>query len=104
MRKRFIVMIIIITVFVSIMAAWRFRKLSLSDVISFDTDAITDASASAKISDFENNEIRTYLLDDAHMEEFSKLLDSSEYRRDYRNMLPWGVHSVSSGKNYDGRL
>ena len=37
-----------------------------------------------------------------NIQEILEILASSGYRRDYRNLLPWGIDGVDSDKNYDG--
>ena len=108
MKKHHFLIAIIIVVIVFGMLIWRFQKLSVLNVISIDAALISDVSAGAMITDFKSGEISTYLLDDAEradqkVKEILKILDGSEYQRDCRNLLPWGVRSVSSDKNYDGR-
>ena len=109
MKKRYVLIIIIIAISVSGVLIWRFRKLSALKVIPLDAASISRVLASAMITDLKSGKSSLYYLDDSErydeeVKEILKILDSSGYRRDFRDLRPWGVRSVSSDKNYDGRV
>ena len=108
MKKYQIFIGVIIAAVVCAMLIWRFRKLSAEDIASIDAASISNVSAGAMITDPESGKISTFLLNDTeqydqHAKAILKILENSEYRRDYRNLLPWGIRSMSSDKSYDGR-
>ena len=41
--------------------------------------------------------------EDTAFEGVLMLLNSTRYREDFRNLLPWPIESVSAGRAYDGR-
>ena len=82
---------------------WRFWPHPLSSVISVEKSAVTSIACSASIGGVENGEPYIYsftlsglLPQDDGFEEIMEILDSSSYRQDFRNLLPWSIHSVGS--------
>ena len=86
---------------------WRFWPRSSSAIIPMDESAITDYSATAMVGRFENGQsyTDTYRVDNVDSKPgdpgaLLKILASSGYRPDFRNLLPWGIDSVSADRNY----
>ena len=105
------------TLFLSLAAAvllalgvWRLRPLPLSALLTVDPAQVTSLACSANVAGVLDGEalIDTYALPTLFPEDeaFSAVLDlltSTGYRRDFRDLLPWPLESVSSGRNYGGR-
>lgn len=108
MKKRIIV-IAVITLVVSLLA-WRLWPCSFSGAMSVDQDSVSGFYADAMVRNFENGESTTerYRIDlpdpeNGSLDEFFQILEQSGYQQDFRNLLPWGIDSVGSDSNYDGR-
>lgn len=89
---------------------WRFWPRSSSAIIAMDESAITDYSATAMVGRFEGGQsyTDTYRVDNVDSKPgdpgaLLEILATSGYRPDFRNLLPWGIDSVSSDRNYDSR-
>lgn len=108
MKKRMIA--ISIAAVILCLLAWRLCPRSFSGISPVDVDSIIKISGYAGITSFESVEVSStnYHLDTDQLpagtlEEILSILNFSRYQPDFRNLLPWGVDSVSGGKDYDGR-
>ena len=108
MKKRIISIVFAILVIGTL--AWRFWPHSFSEVTPVEKEAVLGFSGGAIIQKMENGQIYqdTYQLDihepqDDRVGEILELLTSSDYRQDFRNLLPWDIGSVGADKNFDGR-
>ena len=108
-RIRMFIMIILIA-FVIGLVIWRFWPHSFFNAISVKENSIDRVSVHAMINRFETEQdtIDTYLIDDINqpinmLDEIIEILSASNYRQDFRNLLPWGLDYVDADKNYDGR-
>ena len=84
---------------------WRFWPHSLSSVICVEKSAVTSMACLVSVGGTENGKpyINSYTLSDLSpqddgFEEIMEILDSSNYRQDFRNLLPWSIDGVRSGK------
>lgn len=110
MKKRIgLIITIIITALILCLLIWRFWPQSAFDLVSANENSITSFSAYAMVSRFENGQsyTDTYRIDNTKLQdnassEIIEILATSSYQQDFRNLLPWGIDSVSSDKNYDG--
>ncbi len=108
MKKR--IWAIILIALVICLLFWRFWPQSLSDVISVDKDSVVSYSVAAMVRRFENGQSKSYTYrienTESHdtLDEIMEILSSSDYRRDFRNLLPWDLDYVDADKNYDGRI
>ncbi|HBR07481.1 MAG TPA: hypothetical protein DD735_01140 [Clostridiales bacterium] len=82
---------------------WRFWPHSLSSVICVEKSVVTNIACSASIGGVENGKpyINSYTLSelspqDDGFEEIMEILDSSNYRQDFRNLLPWSIDNIGS--------
>jgi len=111
MKKRIgLIITIIVTALMVCLLVWRFWPHASSAFISVDKNALTGFSASADVLCFENGQSHTdtYRIDDTELHSDAPkallgILATSNYQQDLRNLLPWGIDSVGSGKQYDGR-
>lgn len=111
MKKQLrLIVISVIILLVVCLPLWRFWPYSLANLVSIDEDSITNFSAYTMVSRFENGQsyLDNYRIDSTeqeayHLAELIKILNISGYRQDFRNLLPWGLDSVSADKNYDGQ-
>lgn len=82
---------------------WRFWPHSLSSVISVEKSAVSGIACSVCAFGVENGKPYSngYTLSEQSPQEdgfgeILEILDSSNYRRDFRNLLPWSIDSVGS--------
>ena len=108
MKKR--IGLIVLAVIVVCTLAWRFWPHSFLEVMPVQEEAVFGFSSGAIIQQMGNGEIYQdhYQLDihepqDDRVGEILEILVASNYRQDFRNLLPWGVSSVGADKNFDGR-
>ncbi len=108
MKKRMII-IAVITLVVSLLV-WRLWPCSFTGAMSVDRDSVSGFHTDAMVRHFENGESITerYQIDlpdpeNGSLEEIFQILGQSGYQQDFRNLLPWGIDSVGSDSNYDGR-
>lgn len=94
-----------------IISAWRFWPQPFDNLIPVRETSVTGLSAYGMVQGIENGEPFTaaYRIDAAEQSsntaaEIMKILESSHYRQDLRNLLPWTVDSVCSDKNYEGQI
>ena len=104
MKKRIIAVSLMVVVL--FLLVWRFRPVVFSD-IAISSDEIP-YSYNLTCTLYEFGEKATYNFDSREIEidiwnDVLEILNSSSYRQDFRNLLPWGVRSVNSDRNYDGR-
>ena len=105
MRKR-VITIVVIAVIVGLLA-WRFWPTTVANIISVPAERISSLSAHAYIPQFQEHSEDVYYIeteqsDSENVQDILEILGTSGYRRDYRNLLPWGIDGVDSDKNYDG--
>ena len=109
MKKRIgITIAIIVPVIISCLLIWRLWQQPVSNIISVSKDAITSFSAYGMFQIFETGSSDLYSINSPaplsnEPGEIMEILAMSEYQQDFRNLLPWGVDSVSADNNYDGR-
>ena len=106
LKKRIIK--IAVPVVIVLIVAWRFWPRSFSKLIPYDMELVTYCIANVDIMRVSNGRLNSesYKLDDmvqGDLEKIMELAATSGYRRDFRNLIPFGPRSLSSGKDYDGR-
>ena len=107
MRRRYVVLLVF-AILVAALFTWRLWPQSLSGLLPDDAYSFTSVSAGAMADIFEAGYpvFRHYRLEDKEQTAANELLDilkTSDYRPDFRNLLPWGKGSLVSGNDYDGR-
>lgn len=98
-------------ILIILLVGWRLWPHSLAKVISVEPDAVTGLACHAAVSGIESDGrpfIHSYALQELSADEEAfgavlELLQSSRYRQDFRNLLPWPVTSVDSGGSDDGK-
>lgn len=108
MKKRIIIGIVIALVLGVLL--WRFIPRSAGAVIPVDENDVTSFAAISMVGRNLLGEpnFSIYRIDSAdatkqNIHDFLEILKTSRYQPDFRNLLPWGIDSVSSDKNYDSR-
>lgn len=101
---------VILAVLVAALLFWRFWPRTFSDAASVDETAVVSVSVQAIINRVENGELVTdlYQLDsiaqpEATLDAVLEILSASDYRPDFRNLLPWKLDYVDADRDYDGR-
>ncbi len=108
MKKRIGISIVVVAIIlVACLLSWRFIPQAFLPVLSMDPDTVTGVSAAVMVNQVANGQfdLADYSLDadSGSAGEIIDMLSTSSYRRDFRNLLPWGAGSVDGGKDYDGQ-
>lgn len=89
---------------------WRLWSQSFSAITVLDKNAFTKVSASVMVHRLENGQPHTdtYRIETTEKQEnepndILEILAATQYRQDFRNLLPWKADSIDSDKSYDGR-
>lgn len=110
MKKKILTCVaVILVVLVAALLFWRFWPRIFSDAASVDETAVVSVSVQAIINHVENGELVTdlYQLDSnaqpqATPDVLLEILSASDYRPDFRNLLPWTLDYVDADRSYDG--
>ena len=109
MKKRYIVLLVFILLVAGLLA-WRLWPRDLSSLLPEDAYAFTcfDALATDIVYTGSSADFRTFRLEDGAQTDgvaadLLDILKTSDYRPDFRNLLPWTDGSVVGGNDYDGR-
>ena len=104
MKKKLLA--IFLLVLIALPCIWRLWPHSLNRILDANGEAF-DAIA-VQVSEFGISDgspkIDVYRLDipsrkDANYDSFMSVLQSTEFRQDFRNLLPWNILSVGSGQD-----
>lgn len=106
MKKRIITITVLVVVI--LVVAWRFWPSSFVKLMPYDMESATHCTAIADIMVVSNGRVKSdsYKMEDMSSESLKKImefLETSKYRRDFRNLIPFVPQSLSSGKYFDGR-
>ena len=92
------------------MIGWRLWPRPIDKVISTRPESVNSIACSATVSGVEDGDlfmdtysIQSENLTDADIEALMEILNSTKYRPDLRNLLPWDITSVDSGGTNDGK-
>ena len=92
------------------LALWRFLPRSLGDVLNGDPGAVTNMAAQVAVTDISGGKAATdtYTLealspDSEHFAAILEILEGTNYRPDFRNLLPWPRNSAEADSRFDGR-
>ena len=99
------IVIILLTAIVLCACAWRLLPHSFADILSVDESAVISLACTATISGLDEDGtacIDTYALQaltdgSKDFTAIIEILNRSEYRQSFQNLLPWAITSVSSG-------
>lgn len=102
-----LLVVVIVIVIIACLLIWRFLPQSFSRILSIDPDTVDGVSAGVIVNQVANGQfgLADFSLDadDGSAGEIIDILSASSYRRDFRNLLPWGAGSIDGGKDYDGQ-
>ncbi len=103
MKKRTALLAAAVLIIALLAGIWRVWPHLLSSVICAEKSAVSGIACSVCIFGVENGKPYTngYTLSELSpqedgFEEIMEILESSNYRRDFRNLLPWSIDSVGS--------
>ena len=102
MKKRLgLIIVVVIAVLIVGLLVWRLWPQTASSLI----DAKENAGVTSCSAEFNStvNGLEIYRMDGQAADDVLEILESSGYRPDFRNLLPWGIDGVSSDRNHDGR-
>lgn len=108
-KKHLIIGFFVLFLLVALFILWRMFPHPFSALLSSYEDDFTGFSGVMHIAAVENGNPRmdAYQIrpsDNAEMmQELAALLESSKYRNDFRNLLPWDAASSSKNSNHDVR-
>ena len=102
MKKKLIIAIVILAAAVLL---WRLWPHSFSHFVS-EESSVTALSSGVLIPGIENSRpvVDSYAMEisdpqSSELKAILGILATSRYRQDFRNLLPWGTSSISSGKD-----
>lgn len=108
MKKWFIIGIVIALVLGVLL--WRFIPRSAGTVIPVEENDVTSFAAISMVGrnllgepDFSIYRIDSADATEQNIHDFLDILKTSRYQPNFRNLIPWGIDSVSADKNYDNR-
>ena len=89
---------------ISAALAWRLWPHSLGDMIASEENVVTDLACTASVSGLQesgqacidNYQLQALRADREGFGAVMRLLEQSQYRQDFQNLLPWPVTSVGS--------
>ena len=113
MKKRKVLkrsLLALAAVIVVALALWRFLPRSLGDVLNGDPGAAANMAAQVAVTGISGGKAATdtYTLealspDSEHFAAILEILEGTNYRPDFRNLLPWPRNSVEADSRFDGR-
>ena len=102
--------LLLLAILLLCLLAWRLTPHTFEEMTASDRDEITGLAGVVSLSGVRDGRAYTesYALqnvtpEDTAFEGVLMLLNSTRYREDFRNLLPWPIESVSAGRAYDGR-
>lgn len=104
MKKKLIIAVAIV-ILTAAALLWRLWPHSFSHFIS-EGSSVTALSSGVLIPGIENSRpvVDSYAMEisdpqSSELKAILEILATSRYRQDFRNQLPWGTSSISSGKD-----
>lgn len=102
--------LLLLAILLLCLLAWQLTPHTFEEMTASDRDEITSLAGVVSLSGVRDGRAYTesYALqnvtpEDTAFEGVLMLLNSTRYREDFRNLLPWPIESVSAGRAYDGR-
>lgn len=107
MSRKLKIAIAILLILVLLFALiWRLWPHSLTDILSTEERAVTSLACTATLAgnhkglpEHEIYNLNALTKDDAEFSEVLAMLQSSEYRQGFQNLLPWAIRSMDSEKD-----
>lgn len=109
MKKKHFIVVFVVLLLVVLLVLWRVIPHPFSALISSHEDDFTSFAGAMQIAYVENGNPRidAYKIDTSDnaekMQELIAILESSKYRHDFRNLLPWEGTSSSTENNHGVR-
>ena len=105
--KQYIKWLKIPAVLLACLLLWRLWPCSYSAILPVEENSVISLSAFAGINNAAGYN-GFYRMDDvesgdARLQEITKIMNSSVYRQNFRNLLPWKSHEMFSDDNCDGQ-
>ena len=102
--------LLLLAILLLCLLAWRLTPHTFEQMAASNRDEITSLAGVVTLSGVRDGKAYTesYALqnvtpEDTAFEGVLMLLNSTCYQEDFRNLLPWGIDSVSAGRAFDGR-
>ena len=102
--------LLLLAILLLCLLAWRLTPHTFEEMTASDQDEITSLAGVVSLSRVrdgraytESYALQNVLPEHTAFEGILMLLNSTRYRDDFRNLLPWPIESVSAGRAYDGR-
>ncbi len=99
--------VIVATVFLLVGIIWRVLPHSFADVIPVNTNMVSNFACMGNVSGVRDGEpyIDLYSLSNAtseeeHFLEIIEIMNSTNYRQDFRNLLPWAITDVGADDSF----
>ena len=102
--------LLLLAILLLCLLAWRLTPHTFEEMTASNINDITSLAGSAMLMGVRDGETyaESYTLNNVTPEEPAfegvlMLLNSTRYREDFRNLLPWDIDAVSSDNSFDGR-
>lgn len=102
--------LLLLAILLLCLLAWRLTPHTFDEMTASNLNEITSLAGSAMLMGVRDGETyaESYTLNNVTLEEPAfegvlMLLNSTRYREDLRNLLPWGIDAVGSDRYFDGR-
>ena len=102
--------LLLLAILLLCLLAWRLTPHTFEEMTASDRGEITSLAGVATFLGVrdgttyaESYTLQNVSPEDTAFEPILILLTTTRYREDLRNLLPWGIDSVSAGRSFDGR-
>lgn len=102
--------LLLLAILLLCLLAWRLTPHTFEEMTASDRDEITSLAGAATFLGVrdgttyaESYTLQNVSPEDTAFEPILILLNSTRYREDFHNLLPWDIDSVSAGRAFDGR-
>lgn len=108
MKKR-IIIIPLIAIIIGLLT-WRFWSHPSSKILSAEADTITGVSGYTIYAGVKNgaayNESYSleFITSKKEIQEILAILNMSDYKQDFRNLLPWIISDIDTDQDFDGNI
>lgn len=102
--------LLLLAILLLCLLAWRLTPHTFEQMTASDINAITSLAGAAAFLGVRDGSTyaETYTLqtvspEDTAFDSILMILNTTRYREDFRNLLPWGIDAVGSDSAFDGR-
>ena len=102
--------LLLLAILLLCLLAWRLTPHTFEEMAASDRGEITSLAGAATFLGVrdgttyaESYTLQNVSPEDTAFEPILILLNSTRYRADFRNLLPWPIEAVSAGRAFDGR-